>query len=69
MTSNPQGRRPNPVELPPNPTLSPSITSFINQRIRQHELHVALISSLIGIPILSYILVQLHYIKSHLGIR
>ena len=60
MTTNPQSRRPSPpLDLPPNPTLSPQIISYVNQRIRQHEIHVAIISTLLGTPILLYILHRL----------
>ena len=65
MTTNPQSRRPSPpIDLPPNPTLSPQIISFINQRIRQHEIHASIISASIVIPFFIYTLSQINHIKS-----
>ena len=57
MTSNPQSRRPDPL---PQSTPYLPLTSFHNQqiiaeidrRIAAHEHRVALISSLIGFPLL-----------------
>lgn len=68
MTSNPQSRRPDPqdqftlnLSSPNTSTTDHSILlQKIDQRIRLHEIRVAIISASIGIPLLSYILLKLN---------
>ena len=52
MTSNPQSRRSYPIEVNGDPTLTPWLLRQIDDRIRQHEIRVAIISTSIGIPLL-----------------
>ena len=64
MTSNPQSRRPDPIETSSDPTITPWLLRQMDDKIRQHEIRIALYSSLIGTPLLSYILLKLNHLSS-----
>ena len=66
--TNPQSRRNQTVEVTSDPSISSWYLTQIEKHIRQHEIRIAISSSLVGIPLLTYILVQIHLIKSHLGL-
>jgi hypothetical protein len=65
MTSNPQSRRQNPLDITSPPSDPPLINYStllheIDRRIHLHEIRVALVSALIGTPLLAYILLKLN---------
>jgi len=67
MTSNPQSRRPDPIEVSGDPTITPWLLRQMDDKIRQHEIRIAIYSALIGIPLLSYILIKLNHLSSLLN--
>lgn len=67
MTSNPQSRRPNLVEVSSDPTITPYLLRQIDDKIRQHEIRMALYGTLLAAPILSYILLKLNHLSSLLN--
>ena len=67
--TNPQSRRPTPpVEVTSDPTITPWLLRQIDDKIQQHEIRIAIYSSLVGTPILIYILLEIHKLKSLLGV-
>jgi len=66
--TNPQSRRDETKEVSSDPSITSWYLNQIDKRIQQHEIRIAIYSSLLGTPILTYILLEIHKLKSHLGV-